>query len=64
MGRAKARSLAVVTVKDGHRVINVKCANQDVIALSGIHFESYTMTTGEFERLPSEDNETNWARNV
>ena len=47
-----------VTVKDGDRVINVKCTKQDVIALSGIHFESFTMTTGELERVPSEDNGT------
>ena len=42
----------------GDRVINVECTKQDVIALSARQSESYTLTTGECGRVPSEDNET------
>ena len=47
-----------VIVRMGDRVINVECTQQDVIALSTIQSESYTLTTGELGRVPSEDNET------
>ena len=47
-----------VTVRIGDRVINVECTKQDVIALSAIQSESYTLTIGELGRVPSEDNET------
>ena len=39
-------------------VINVECTKQDVIALSAIQSESYTLTTQELGRVPSEDTET------
>ena len=43
----------------GDRVINVECTKQDVIALSAMQSESYSLTTtGELGRVPSEDNET------
>ena len=47
-----------VTVRNGDRVINVECTKQDVIALSAMQSESYTLTTGELGQVPSEDNET------
>ena len=47
-----------VTVRIGDRVINVECTKQDVIVLSAIPSESYTLITGEHGRVPSEDNET------
>ena len=47
-----------VTVRNGDRVINVECSKQVVIALSAIQSESYSLTTGELGRVPSEDNET------
>ena len=46
------------TVRIGDRVINVECTQKDVIALSATQSESYTLTTGELGRVPSEDNET------
>ena len=42
----------------GDRVINVECTKQDVIALSATQSESYSLTTGELGRVPSENNET------
>ena len=45
-------------MKIGDRVINVECTKQDVIALRAIQSESYSLTTGELGRVPSEDNET------
>ena len=47
-----------VTVTIGDRVIEVECTKQDVVALSAIQSESYTLTTGELGRVPSEVNET------
>ena len=47
-----------VTVRIGDRDINVERAKQDVIALSAIQSESYSLTTGELGRVPSEDHET------
>ena len=47
-----------VTVRVDDRVINVECIKQDVIALSATQSKSYTLITGEFGRVPSEDNET------
>ena len=47
-----------ITVRIGDRVINVECTHQDMIALSAIQSESYTLITGELGRVPSEDNET------
>ena len=47
-----------MTVKIGDRDINVECAKQDVIALSAIQSESYSLITAELGRGPSEDNET------
>ena len=41
-----------------NRVINIECTKQDVIVLSAMQSESYTLTTGELGRVPSEDNET------
>ena len=46
------------TVRIGDRVINVECTKQDVIALSAIRSKSYSLTTGELGRVPSENNET------
>ena len=42
----------------GDRVINVECSKQDVISLSAVQSESYSLTTGELGRVPNEDNET------
>ena len=53
-----------VTVRIDDRVINVECTKKDVIALSAIQSESYTLITGEFERVPSEDNEQTQVRNI
>ena len=47
-----------VTVRIGDRVSNVERTKQDVIALSAIQSESYTLITGELGRVPSEDSET------
>ena len=47
-----------VIVRIDDTVINVECSKQDVIALSAIPSESYTLITGEPGRVPSEDNET------
>ena len=47
-----------VPVRNGDRVINVECTKQEVIEMSATQSESYTLTTGEFGRVPSEDNET------
>ena len=47
-----------VTVRIGDRVISVECTKKDVIALSAIQSESYSLTTGELGRVPSEDYET------
>ena len=52
------KCFSCVTVRIGDRVINVECTKQDVIALSAIQCESYSRTTGELGRVPSEDNET------
>ena len=45
----------------GDPVINVECTKQDVVALSAIQSESYSLTTGELGRVPREDNETDLA---
>ena len=52
------KCFSCVTMRIGVRVINVECTKQDVIALSAIQSESYSLTTGELGRVPSEDNET------
>ena len=52
------KCFSCVTVRMGAHVISVECAKQDVIALSAIQSESYTLITGELGRVPSEDNET------
>ena len=46
-----------VIMRLGDRAIDVECSNQDVVALCAIQSESYTLTTGELGRVPSEDNE-------
>ena len=52
------KCFSCVTVRIGGRVINVECTKQDMIALSAIQSESYSLTTGDLGRVPSEDNET------
>ena len=52
------KCLSCVTVRMGDRVIDVEGTKQDVIALSAIQSESYSLTTGELGRVPSEDHET------
>ena len=47
-----------VNVRIDDRVISVECTKQDVIALSAIQSESYTLITGELGRVPSDDSET------
>ena len=47
-----------VTVRIDDRVINVECTKHDVIVLSAIQSELYTLITGKLGRVPSEDNET------
>ena len=52
------KCFSCVTVRAGHRVIDFECTKKDVIALSAIQCESYSRTTGELGRGPSEHNET------
>ena len=56
--REDQKCVNCVTVRIDDRVINVECAKQEVITLSAIQSESYTLITGELGRVPNEDSES------